>query len=380
YKDINASACVTGKPINGGGIHGHEDATGRGVFLTISAFIQDPTWMKLGKTAMIQGFGKVGTYAAIYLHKYGVKIIGILDVKGFEGAKEAPAELLYEKCDIFVFSAKEKTVNETVAAKVNCKIIAEAANGPTTPAGDKVLRKRNILVLPDLLTNAGGVTVTYFEFLKNLNHVSFGKLSIKFWRDSNTALLDSVEQSLKKANVDAKITPTDAFRCSMSGASEVHIVNSGLEYSMTNACQITPTEAFRSVMSGASEVHIINSGLEYSMSNACQVTQRHSTEMFRSVMSGTSEVHIVNSGLEYSMSNSCQVTQGHSSEMFRLVMSGASEVHIVNSGLEYSMSNSCQNVMKAAQQHNLGIDLRKAAYVTAIEKIFKTYDEHGLAI
>ncbi|KOB76953.1 Glutamate dehydrogenase [Operophtera brumata] len=196
-------------------------------------------------------------------------------VKGFEGAKEAPAELLYEKCDIFVFSAKEKTVNETVAAKVNCKIIAEAANGPTTPAGDKVLRKRNILVLPDLLTNAGGVTVSYFEYLKNLNHVSFGKLSIKFWRDSNTALLDSVEQSLKKACVDAKITPTEAFRSVMSGASEVHIVNSGLEYSMTNACQ---------------------------------------------------------------------------------------------------------NVMKAAQKHKLGIDLRTAAYVTAIEKIFTTFDEHGLAI
>ncbi|KOB71500.1 Glutamate dehydrogenase, partial [Operophtera brumata] len=112
YNDINASACVTGKPINGGGIHGRVEATGRGVFLTINAFVQDPMWMKLGKTAMIQGFGNVGTYAAIYLHKHG----------GFEGAKEAPAELLYEKCDIFVFSATEKTVNETVAAKLNCKV------------------------------------------------------------------------------------------------------------------------------------------------------------------------------------------------------------------------------------------------------------------
>ncbi|KPJ05845.1 Glutamate dehydrogenase, mitochondrial [Papilio xuthus] len=154
-------------------------------------------------------------------------------------------------------------------------VIAEGANGPTTPAADVILRKNGILVLPDLLANAGGVTVSYFEFLKNLNHVSFGKLSIKFWRDSNTALLDTVEQSLKASNIQAKMKPTAMFESMMSGANEKQIVNSGLEYSMTKACQ---------------------------------------------------------------------------------------------------------NVSQAASTHNLELDMRTAAYITAIEKIFVTYDEHGLAL
>ncbi|XP_059061497.1 glutamate dehydrogenase, mitochondrial-like [Achroia grisella] len=309
YKDLNAAACVTGKPIHGGGIHGRVEATGRGVFMTINNFIHEPKYMQMinvepgfkGKTAIIQGFGNVGSYAAMYLEQHGVKIIGVLEfdcnlgssdgikakdlhdykmknkgsAKGFPGAKEVGPELLFEKCDILVVAAKEKTITVDVARKLNCKIIGEGANGPTLPAADVVLREKKILVLPDLLANAGGVTVSYFEFLKNLNHVSFGKLSIKFWRDSNTALLDSVEKSLKKANVDAKVVPTELFQTMMSGASEKHIVNSGLEYSMTNACL---------------------------------------------------------------------------------------------------------NVMRAATEHNLGIDLRTAAYITAIKKIFVTYDEQGLAI
>ncbi|XP_030031297.2 glutamate dehydrogenase, mitochondrial-like [Manduca sexta] len=309
YHDINAAACVTGKPINGGGIHGRVEATGRGVFMTISTFMHDEYWMKeigiepgfKNKTAIIQGYGNVGSYAAVYLQQHGVKVIGVQEVdcnlhnpeginttelqqykaknkgsvKGFSGAKEMGPELLFEKCDILVVAAMEKTVNTEVASKLNCKVIGEGANGPTTPAADAILRDKKILVLPDLLANAGGVTVSYFEYLKNINHVSFGKLSIKFWRDSNTALLDSVEQSLKAAKVDAKIEP---------------------------------------------------------------------------------------------------------SPVFQTMMSGASEIHIVNSGLEYSMANACQNVMRSAKMHNLGLDLRTAAYITAIEKIFVTYDEMGLAL
>ncbi|XP_045487866.1 glutamate dehydrogenase, mitochondrial isoform X2 [Pieris rapae] len=309
YNDINAAACVTGKPINGGGIRGRVEATGRGVFITASEFIHDEQWMKLidlepgfkGKTAIIQGFGNVGSWAGIHFQESGVKVIGVLEsncnlsnpegikckelqeymakhrgsAKGFQGAKECGPELFFEKCDILVVAAFEKTITHENAGKLNCKIIVEGANGPTTPSADVILREKKILCLPDLLANAGGVTVSYFEFLKNINHVSFGKLSIKFWRDSNTALLDSVEKSLKNSNIDAKIQPTPLFQSLMSGASEHHIVTSGLEYSMINACN---------------------------------------------------------------------------------------------------------NVKQAACAHNLGMDVRTAAYINAIEKIFVTYDEQGVAI
>ncbi|XP_060802020.1 glutamate dehydrogenase 2, mitochondrial [Amyelois transitella] len=309
FRDINAAACVTGKPINGGGIHGRVEATGRGVFMTINFFIHAPEWMKLidlepgfqNKTAIIQGFGNVGSYTGVYLENHGVKVIGVVEfdctlanpdgikcrelqdymkknrgsAKGFPGAKDGGKDLMFEKCDILVVAAMEKAITVEVAKKLNCKIIGEGANGPTVPAADSILRERKVLVLPDLLANAGGVTVSYFEYLKNINHVSFGKLSIKFWRDSNTALLDSVEQSLKKASVQAEIKPT---------------------------------------------------------------------------------------------------------ELFQTMISGASEKQIVTSGLEYSMSNACKNVMDTAIKHNLGLDLRTAAYITAIEKIFVTYDEQGLTI
>ncbi|KAJ8719247.1 hypothetical protein PYW07_016803 [Mythimna separata] len=308
YQDLNAAACVTGKPINGGGIHGRVEATGRGVFMTIEYFIHDEHFMNLcglspgfkGKTAIIQGFGNVGSYTGVYLHKHGVKIIGVCEyganianpdginptdlmkymeknkksAKGYPAAQPAGEDLMYQKCDILVVAAKEKVILADNADKVQAKMVAEGANGPTVPSAHSILVKKNILVIPDLLCNAGGVTVSYFEFLKNLNHVSFGKLSIKFWRDSNTALLDSVQKSLKNANVDAKVSPTKEFASMMSGASEKHIVGTGLEFSMTNACA---------------------------------------------------------------------------------------------------------NVAAAAKTHNLGIDLRTAAYITSIEKIFVTYDEHGLA-
>merc|ERR1739838_661984 len=169
YTNMNASACVTGKPINQGGIHGRTSATGRGVFHGIDNFM-------------------------------------------------------------------EKAIHKGNADRIQASIIAEAANGPVTPAADKILQDKGILVIPDMYINAGGVTVSYFEWLKNINHVSFGRLTFKYERESNAHLLESVQNSLEKrfgrVGGPIPVTPSEEFERRMSGASEKDIVHSGLDYSM----------------------------------------------------------------------------------------------------------------------------------------------------
>lgn len=276
--DLNASACVTGKPISQGGIHGRVSATGRGVFHGIENFINSAMYMAMvgitpgfgDKSFIVQGFGNVGFHTTRYLDRAGSKFIGVIErdgslynpegidwkaleewrdehgtVVGFPGAEAIDGqELMFKECDIFIPAAVEGVITAEVAEKLKCKIIAEAANGPTTLGGDAVLLRRNILVIPDLFVNAGGVTVSYFEWLKNLNHVSYGRLTFKYERDANYHLLESVQDSLEKVFGGGRegggripIEPSEQFEKRMGGASEKDIVHSGLAFTMERSAK-----------------------------------------------------------------------------------------------------------------------------------------------
>uniref|UniRef100_A0A9R1SEB9 Glutamate dehydrogenase n=2 Tax=Cyprinus carpio TaxID=7962 RepID=A0A9R1SEB9_CYPCA len=301
HTDINAHACVTGKPISQGGIHGRISATGRGVFHGIENFINEASYMsKLGlnpgfadKTFIIQGFGNVGLHSMRYLHRYGAKCVGIAEIDGsiwnphgmdpkeledyklqhgtivgFPNSQPYEGNILEAECDILIPAAGEKQLTRKNAHNIKAKVLMVPLHQ---------MNNDLYLDVQDMYLNAGGVTVSYFEWLKNLNHVSYGRLTFKYERDSNYHLLMSVQESLErkfgKQGGPIPIVPTSDFQARVAGASEKDIVHSGLAY---------------------------------------------------------------------------------------------------------TMERSARQIMRTANKYNLGLDLRTAAYVNAIEKVFKVYSEAGL--
>lgn len=260
-QDINALGCVTGKPIAQGGVRGRREATGRGVFFGLREATSHASEMKKlkmttgleGKTVIVQGFGNVGYHAAKFIQEGGGIITGIIEYDGAvynpngidveellqhwratgsitkypkaKTIKEGNSVLEYE-CDILVPSALENQIHAQNAPNIKAKIIAEGANGPITSHAEAILLKKGIFILPDMYLNAGGVTVSYFEWLKNISHVRFGRMGKRFDEGVNNRLVSSIEELVGK-----RFTETERIMMTR-GAGEEDLVNSGLEDTM----------------------------------------------------------------------------------------------------------------------------------------------------
>ena len=218
---------VTGKPVGLGGSLGRREATGRGVGYLVNR-ASDTTGLDMSKaTAVVQGFGNVGSIAALSLARYGVKVIAVSDVQGaiynsgglelwelekhiaknntVAGFPESEPltndQLLGLPCDILVPAALERQITEANAGKIHCRVLAEAANGPTTPEADLILNQRpEIFVIPDVLCNAGGVIVSYFEWVQDLQSFFWGETEVvdKLFRILETAYTQVVSLSRKQ--------------------------------------------------------------------------------------------------------------------------------------------------------------------------------------
>lgn len=260
--DINAAACVTGKPLENGGIAGRVEATGRGLQYALREFFRHPEDVKkanlsagLGaKRVVVQGLGNVGYHTAKFLQQEDdCKIIGIGEhdgalfnpdgidveavrahitehggVKGFEGAEYNPksAEVLEQECDILIPAAMEGVLNLRNAGRIRAKLVLEAANGPTTAGASEMLRERGIIVIPDMFANAGGVTVSYFEWVKNLSQISFGQMQRRLEETRAQMLVEELER-LTGNSVSREFR--ERF---VRGADELELVRSGLDDSM----------------------------------------------------------------------------------------------------------------------------------------------------
>ena len=259
--NIDAAACVTGKPVHLGGIHGRTEATGRGVQYIAQEFFRHSEDKKRaslrgeldGKKVVVQGLGNVGYHAAKFLSEEdGCKVITVIERDGvvrndkginienlkqhmmsgeplssFKGGKvTSDGDGLNDKCDILIPAAMEAVINKHNAHDIKTKLIIEAANGPVTAIADKVLRDKGVVIIPDMLANAGGVVVSYFEWVKNVNHIRFGRLQRRREENKATLLMDALEDQ-------GGLKFTKKFRKDyVDGAEELDLVRAGLDDTM----------------------------------------------------------------------------------------------------------------------------------------------------
>ncbi|MGF1660083.1 MAG: Glu/Leu/Phe/Val dehydrogenase [Rubrimonas sp.] len=265
--EIDARACVTGKPLNAGGIEGRVEATGRGVQYALREMFRHPDAVAAanlegrlaGKRLIVQGLGNVGYHAAKFLQEEdGCLIVGIVErdgaildpaglpvervkahlaetggVRGFPGATYSAngAAALEEPCDILIPAAFEGVINLSNADRIQAPLIVEAANGPITAGADELLRRKGVVIVPDLYANAGGVTVSYFEWVKNLSHIRFGRMQRRQEEARHEMLIAELEGAIGKT-----LDPGFKSRY-LAGADELTLVRSGLDDTMRGAYQ-----------------------------------------------------------------------------------------------------------------------------------------------
>jgi glutamate dehydrogenase (NAD(P)+) len=262
--DINALGCVTGKPVSQGGVNGRTEATGLGIFYGVREVVNIAEDMKKigltpgveGKRVVVQGLGNVGYHAAKFFSEAGAILVGLAEfeggiysekglnledvmahrkttgsILGFPGATDIKnsVETLEVDCDILIPAALEAVITGENAPRIKAKIIGEGANGPLTPEADEVMNAKGAIVVPDMYLNAGGVTVSYFEWLKNLSHVRFGRLDKRFSENQNASILQSFENMIGKKMDDVE------RRQIMHGPDEIDLVYSGLEDTMISS-------------------------------------------------------------------------------------------------------------------------------------------------
>ncbi|MEX0971001.1 MAG: Glu/Leu/Phe/Val dehydrogenase dimerization domain-containing protein [Paracoccaceae bacterium] len=269
--DINGAACVTGKPLNSGGIQGRVEATGRGVQYALEEFFRHPEDIAIaglsgtldGKRVIVQGLGNVGYHAAKFLSEESGCIItavierdgAIMDenglnieelrahivanggVKGFRGTfVEDGAAVLEEECDILIPAAMESVINLDNADRIKTKLLIEAANGPVTAGADEILRDKGVVIIPDMYANAGGVTVSYFEWVKNLSHIRFGRMQRRQEESRHLLLVEELERLSADRGLKWEMDPKFKTRY-LKGAGELELVRSGLDDTMRAAYQ-----------------------------------------------------------------------------------------------------------------------------------------------